>query len=248
MMDRQHVSVVSSPGSSLQVIAGIFWGILGAAVALAVMILFLPDQTYLALSNYLQIITAFSGAAVFLYFWHRSGRPEHLLYACGAFGLWGLSNIAWYVNVLLGGRNAVFPGPIDLGLIASIFLLAIAIRKGVAEKPVPAYLQPVIIVLSLIIPAVVIVTQGIGISPVVTMLYFLSCGLLVATVMVRPIRDRPVLSAGALLFALAFMIYPLREMFFVAYPVLNVIGTFVFGGLALMVIGLLPGDAEVKKQ
>jgi hypothetical protein len=248
MMERQRFSVVSFPGSSLQVIVGIFWGILGAAVALAVMILFLPDQTYLALSNYLQIITAFSGAAVFLYFWHRSGRPEHLLYACGAFGLWGLSNIAWYVNVLIGGRNAVFPSLIDLGLIASIFLLAVAIRKGFAEKPVSAYLRPVIIVLSLVIPAVVIVMQGIGISTVATLLYFLSCGLLVAAVMGRSIRDRLALPAGALLFALAFMIYPLREMFFVAYPVLNVIGTFVFGGLALMVIGLLPGDTGAKKQ
>jgi uncharacterized membrane protein YeaQ/YmgE (transglycosylase-associated protein family) len=248
MMERPCVSAGNPPGSSLPRIAGIFWGILGAAVALALMILFLPDQIYLALSNYLQIITAFLGAAVLLYSWHHYGRQEHLLYAGGALGLWGLSNIAWYGYVLLGRRTAAFPSLIDLGLIASIFILAIAIRKGFPEKPAPAWLFPAVIVLSLIIPAGVIVTQGVGIAAVVTLLYFLACGLLAATGISRSIEGFPVLLSGTLLFALAFMIYPLREMFFIQNPMLAVIGTFVFGGFALLVIGLLPGDRESKDQ
>ena len=93
---------------------------------LAYAIVFLSSRAFLAVSNYLQIITAIAGTLVFVYLYHRYGRQDYLLYAAGAFGLWGASNIAWYVNIILGRRNEVFPGLIDIGMIASIFLLTIA--------------------------------------------------------------------------------------------------------------------------
>ena len=37
------------------------------------------------------------------------------------------------------------------------------------------------------------------------------------------------------------MVYPLREMFFITNPVLNVIGVMVFAGFSLIVIGTLAG-------
>ena len=86
---------------ALNLITGFFWIIIGAAVLLALMILLLPDKIFLALSNYLQIIAALAGALVLLYVWHREGGPEYLLYAAGALGLWGVSNIVWYVNILI---------------------------------------------------------------------------------------------------------------------------------------------------
>ena len=75
-------------------ITGFFWVSLGASVVLALMLLLLPDKVFLAISNYLQILTAIGATLVFLYFWHREGRQEYLLYVAGAFGLWGISNIA----------------------------------------------------------------------------------------------------------------------------------------------------------
>ena len=55
-----------------------------------------------------------------------SNRPTcYLLYAAGALGIWAASNIAWYFNIVLGQRSDVYPGLIDMGIIASILILGV---------------------------------------------------------------------------------------------------------------------------
>ena len=220
-------------------IAGFFWAGLGAAVVLALMILLLPDMVFLAISNYLQIFVAIAAALVFLFFWHRDGRQEYLLYTAGAFGLWGISNIAWYVNILMGLRNEVFPSLIDMGMIASIFVMSLAIQKGFPRKQIAPLILLGILIISLVIPLGVLVTAGVSAPALVTLLYFFACGSLIITGLNHSLMNYPKVLAGILLFALTFMIYPLREMFFITNPVLPVIGTFVAAGFSLMVIGLL---------
>ena len=56
-----------NPDTSARLISGIFRTILGVAVVLAICILFLPSETFLAISNYLQIIAAIGGALVFIF-------------------------------------------------------------------------------------------------------------------------------------------------------------------------------------
>jgi hypothetical protein len=221
---------------------GFFYGVLGAAIVLALMILLLSGKDYLALSNYLQILAAIAASCVFLYVWHRFGRREIHLYAAGAFGLWGISNIAWYVNILIGQRNGVFPSLIDIGMIAAIFLLAIAFRQGLPPKPVATPVPVRIPVICLLIPVGVIAVTGISLSSLVTLLYFIACGTLIVTGLVHAPKDDRNVPVGAFLFAFAFMIYPLREMFFITNPALFVIGTFVSAGFALIAIGLLTRD------
>jgi len=225
---------------------GFFWAILGAAVVLALMILLLPDKVFLAISNYLQIITAIAAALVFLYFWYRNGRPEHLLYAAGAFGLWGISNIVWYVNILMGLRNEVFPSLIDMGMIASIFVLSIAFQKGFPRKQIAPHILLGILIITLVIPFGVLVTQGISAPGLVTLLYFFACGSIIITGLNHSLMEYPKILIGMLLFALTFMIYPLREMFFISNSILPVIGTFVSAGFSLIVIGLLSISPEAK--
>jgi hypothetical protein len=217
---------------------GFFYGALGAAVVLALMILLLSDKVFLALSNYLQILTAIAASCVFLYLWYRCGKKKFHLFAAGALGLWGIANIAWYVNILLGLRNAVFPSLIDAGMIASLLLLAVAFRDGLPEKPVGKTVSGAIFVGCLLIPAGVIALAGVSASSLVTLLYFIACGSLVVTSLDRALGFPEVL-AGSFLFAVTFMIYPLREMFLVTNPFLSVIGTFVSAGFALIVIGLM---------
>ena len=239
-----------SPGnwhdSYLNGITGFFSAILGVAVVLALTILFLPNQLYLAICNYLQILTAIAGAIVLLSFWFRYGRQEFLLWAAGAFMLWGISNIAWYMNVLMGLRNAVFPSQIDIGIIASIFVLAIALWKGVPARRIGLSAIPAVLVIVLIIPLGVIAVQGPGVPSLVTLLYFIACGCLLVAALNHSPRACPHLFAGSLLFALAFMVYPIREMFFIMNPVLNVIGVMVFAGFSLIVIGMLAGMEPVQ--
>lgn len=163
---------------ALKLITGFFWIVLGAAVLLALMILLLPDKVFLAISNYLQIIVAVAGALVLLYFWHRDSGQEYLLYAAGALGLWGISNIVWYVNILMGLRNEVFPSLIDMGMIASLFVLSMAFQKGFPRKQIAPHILLGILILSLVIPAGVLVTTGFSAAALVTLLYFFACGVL----------------------------------------------------------------------
>jgi hypothetical protein len=239
-----------SPGSRhdafLNGITGLFWAILGVAVVLALTILLLPNQLYLAISNYLQIITAIAGALIFLASWSRYGRKESLLWATGAFALWGISNIAWYVNVLTGQRNAVFPSLIDIGIIVSIFLLAVAFWKGDPRRQIGLPALSAVLVIVLILPVGVIATQGAGVPALVTLLYFFACGSLIIAALNHSPQLHPHIFTGTLLFVLAFMAYPLREMFFITNPVLNVIGVMVFAGFSLIVIGMLAGPAPGK--
>ncbi len=186
-----------------------------------------------------QILTAIGAALVFLYFWHREGRQEYLLYVAGAFGLWGISNIAWYVNILMGLRNEVFPSLIDMGMIASIFILFVAIQKGFPKKQVAPHILLGILIATLVIPVYVLATAGFSAAALVTFLYFFACGSLVITGLNHSLMSYQKILIGICLFALTFMIYPLREMFFATSPVLLVIGTFVSAGLSLMVIGWL---------
>ena len=145
-MTEPHQTSEIPVDTPIKVISWIFSAILGVAIALALGIILLPSGVFLAISNYLQVLTAFAGAVVFLFAYYRYGKPDCLLYAAGAFGLWGVSNIVWYVNTLLGRRNEVFPGLIDIGMIAAIFILTIAYqhafpRKQVAGKILLAILQ-----------------------------------------------------------------------------------------------------------
>ena len=72
--------------STISVISGLFGGFLGIAVALSLAPVIVPSGQFLSLSNYLQILAAFSGAVVFSYYSLRHGggpglpgRPGHLL-------------------------------------------------------------------------------------------------------------------------------------------------------------------------
>ena len=220
-------------------ITGFFWAVLAAAVILALMILLLPGTVFLALSNYLQIIAAITGSLVFLCIWYRGGKQEAFLYAALGLGIWGISNIAWYLNVLMGFRALIFPSTIDLGMIASFLLLAVAFKKGLPKTKVAPQIQSGILAVCLIIPAMVIVSAGLNASTVITLAYFLACGAFLMVGLQHSLASYRNLLIGSVLFAVTFMIYPLREMLFVQNPVLSIIGTFVSAGFSLMVIGWL---------
>jgi len=236
------------PTDSVRLISGIFWMILAAAVMLALLILLLPQQAFLAISNYLQILTACGGALVLYILYLRCGRHNILPYAAGGFALWGISNIAWYVNVAMGLRAEVFPSLIDMGIIASILALMAAYQNGLPKRPCAPHYLFGLLILSLVIPAGIILMKGFTVPTLVTFLYFFACGSLIITALCRGIYAQPCLFAGTVLFAVAFMIYPVREMFFPTNPLLSVIGTFVSAGLALIVLGLvqLVGQAAEK--
>jgi len=139
----------------------------------------------------------------------------------------------------MGQRALVFPSLIDLGMIASFLLLAAAFKRGLPETKVPQYLQSGLLLVCLLIPALVIVSAGLSASTVITLAYFLACGVFLLAGLQHSLAAYPKLLAGSVLFAVAFMIYPLREMLFVQNPALSIIGTFVSAGFSLMVIGWL---------
>jgi hypothetical protein len=236
----------SDPGRDipLTLVTGLFWAFLGIAVVLALSILILPGDTFLMISNYLQILAAIAGSLALLFLYNRSGKPAYLLYAAGALGLWGASNIAWYVNILLGRRSEVYPGLIDMGIIASILVLGIAYQHAFPRRQVKPHILLGILALILVTPIAVIATSGVTSQTLVTLLYFFGCASLIVTGLNHSLRSYPLILAGTLLFAIAFMIYPIRETFFLTSSFLNIIGTFVVIGFSLIVIGFIAANPK----
>lgn len=243
----EQASQSSAPADlASRIIFGIFGIVLGISAALAISMYLMPFAGLPAASNYLQIATAFAGAIVFVYAYFRYGRPDSLLYAAGAFGLWGIANSAWYVNILLGRRNDVFPGLIDIGIVASIFLLTVVYQHAFPRKQIGGKLLLGILLFTILVPGVIIITCGATSQTFMTFLYFFVCGSLILTGLIHSLGEYPLILAGTLLFCAAFMIYPIRETFFAANPYLNVIGPFVSAGLALIVMGLVPAVSRQK--
>ncbi len=234
--------MMDTPGMpAIKPVSGFFIAVIAAAIVLALLIVILPSDLFLALSNYLQIIVAFAGALVLLYFWQRAGRQKTLLWAGAGFGIWGLANIAWYVSTFLGFRNQVFPSAIDIGLILGLLLIACGLWTGLpGEKPARAIIAT-ILVLSLSVPALMLTTAGFSLpAGIVTYGYFAVSGLLIAGGLSIRSGERRLLAIGTTLLGFSFMIYPLREIYLVENPILSVIGPFVCVGFSLIVLGLLP--------
>jgi hypothetical protein len=220
------------PGNS------IFLAIIAASVVLAVTILVIPAPLFLAASNGLQIIAALAGAIVLFLFRRRSSQPRVYLLAGAGLAIWGIANIAWYADVLMGMRGQVFPSLIDAGMLCAFLVLSLALWTGLpGKKPVPV-ISLVIIVLCLLAPVGLILVTGFSIPTLVTFFYFAVCGLLIAGG-VAWYPERCLAGPGVVFVALAFMIYPLREMYIVTNPALPMIGTFVSTGFSILVICLL---------
>ena len=244
MTDDPHPPAGCPGDQALYRITLLFRAILAVSIAFALMILLIPGPAFLAISNYVQILAAIAGSLVFLYCWSRCGHRESFLWAACGLGLWGIANILWYVNVLSGLRALVFPSLIDLGMIASFFLLAVAFRKGFPGEDATPVLRKGVMAACIIMGFAVVLIPGTKFpleTPAMTaMLYFFACGIFLGECIHYPGIRNTALFAGSLLFALAFMIYPLREMLFVQSAFLNIIGTMVSAGFALIVLGWLP--------
>lgn len=223
-------------------ISGIFGGFLGIAAALAIALLLFPSTQYAALSNDLQIIVAFAGAAVLCYFSLRHAGGPGLLWAAGGFALWGLANIAWYAAVFFGAGSFSFPGLVDIGFVAAILVLSSAYKRIYPRKQANGALLLVLLVLVLVIPLAILATGGISDQALMILLYFFACGLLVITALNHSFTEHPAALIGTLLFALAFMAYPLRETYFASNAALAVLGPCVAAGFSLIVLGLIPGE------
>ena len=234
--------MMDTPGMpAIKPLLGFFIAIIAASIVLALLIVILPSDLFLALSNYLQIIVAFAGALVLLCAWHRAGRQKALLWAGAGFGIWGLANIAWYVNIFLGFRNQVFPSVIDLGLILGLLLVACGLWTGLPGGKPAIALIATILILSLSVPALMLTTAGFSLpAGIVTYGYFAVCGLLIAGGLTIKNGGSSLLAIGTILLGFSFMIYPLREIYLAANPVLSVIGLSVCAGFALIVLGFLP--------
>jgi len=240
--------MMDTPGMpAIKPLSGFFIAVIAASIVLALLIVILPSDLFLALSNYLQIIVAFAGALVLLCSWYRAGRQKALLWAGAGFGIWGLANIAWYVSTFLGYRNQVFPSAIDIGLILGLLLIACGLWTGLPGGKPARILIATILVLSLSVPALMLTTAGFSLpAGIVTYGYFAVCGLLIAGGLSIKNGGRSLLAIGTILLGFSFMIYPLREIYLAASPVLSVIGLSVCAGFALIVLGFLPVCGTAK--
>ena len=237
---------VTVPPSGIpeKIITGIFWIFLALAVCLVPALLILNQDVFLAASNYLQLAAAAIGAVAFCVAYFRSGRKKHFAWAAGAFGIWAAANAAWYVNVFLGLRAIVFPSLIDMGFLAFMFLLASAFQVALPRTRVNPKISLGILVLLLITPIAIFLAMGITASTLMTFLYFFFAAALIIIGLSHSLREHPFLFSGTLLYCIAFMVYPLREVLFPGIAWLNIIGPVVIASFSLTVIGFFREPAE----
>lgn len=104
-----------------------------------------------------------------------------------------------------------------------------------------------ILVMALLVPLALLATRGINDQVLGILLFFFACGSLIITAVNHSVPDHLMDFTGMVLFALAFLLYPIRESFFANNPYFFVIGTFVSAGFALIVLGALksvPGSSQ----
>lgn len=227
-------------GAVKSLVEGIFGGFLGIAAALIIALLFFPSPQYTAISNYLQIIVAFSGAIVFGWYYLRHLGGPGLLWLAGAFLLWGITNAAWYATAFLGTGTFTFPSLLDIGFIAVLLLLSSAYSRLYPRNQVRGPVLLAVLVLMLVIPVALLVTGGVNDSSLMVLLYFFASGSLVITALNHAFAKHPAALAGTLVLVLAYVAYPLRETFFSANAAFSVVGPLAAAGFALVVLGISP--------
>lgn len=234
MTDTAH-----SPGPISKVLRVLAILMLAVSICLAIAIPALNGEIFLAISNYFQLIAAVLGTVTCLVLWYQEGKAKHFLYAAGAFGIWAISNAAWYVGVYFGMRSLVFPSLIDMGFLAFMFLLASAFQMEFPRSRISPKISLGLLILILITPIVILLMKGITAATMMIFLYFFFAAALLVIGLAHSLRERPALLAGALLYCIAFTLYPLRESLIVSSPYLSVIGTFVTASFSLIILGFL---------
>jgi hypothetical protein len=234
--------------SQISLLSGLFGCFLGVAAALALAIFIVPTVRYLSLSNYLQIITAFAGAAALFSLYFRCGHITGLLYTAGAFAVLGVAAVAGAATILVRAGTFSFPSIIDMGFIAAILLLSSAYNRIYPRKQVRGLVLLAVLLLMLVVPLAILSMEGITRQGLIILLYFFACGSLIITGLNHGLTDHPMTLTGTLLFALAFMAYPIRETFFTGNPYLSIIGAFVAAGLSLIVLGFLSSAPCLLQQ
>ena len=226
------------------ILSGIFGGFCGIAVALVLALLLFPSTQYLAISNYLQILTAFSGAAVFCWYYLRHEAGTGFLWAAAGFALWGTVNTAWYVAAMFGIGSSPFPSPVDLGFVVVLLILASAYKRIYPRKRANGMALLGILVLVLITPLAILVTSGVTDQSLMILLYFFASGLLLITALNYSFTEHPAALAGTIILVLAYLAYPIREVFFASNAAFAVVGPLAAVGFSLIVIGLLPDGSK----
>jgi len=223
------------------ILSGIFGGFCGIAVALVLALLLFPSTQYLAISNYLQILTAFSGAAVFCWYYLRHEAGAGFLWAAAGFALWGIVNTAWYVAAMFGIGSSPVPGPCRPRVCQSCSLFfASAYKRIYPRKRANGMALLGILVLVLITPLAILVTSGVTDQSLMILLCFFASGLLLITALNYSFTEHPAALAGTIILVLAYLAYPIREVFFTSNAAFAVVGPLAAVGFSLIVIGLLP--------
>jgi hypothetical protein len=227
--------------------SGLFGGFCGIAAALALALLFFPSQQYHTMSNYLQILVAFAGAAVFCWYYLRHEAGAGFLWAAAGFALWGIANVAWYATVFFKTWSFSFPGPLDLAFVIALLILASAYKRIYPRKRANGMVLLGLLVLVLIFPLAILATQGVTDQSLMILLYFFAGGLLLITALNYSFTEHPAALAGTIVLVLAYLAYPIREAFFATSAAFVVVGPLAAAGFSLIVIGLIPdGDGTQK--
>ena len=245
----------------------LLWGIFIFSVIFAALIVIIDLSQYRLIGNSFEAATAFVCMCICLYayrFW--SGRVI-LLLAAFAFGEYGLATIFWYLYTLLPltdslGRPFVFTTVAELSFLGFMLFFIAGFQIEGKKEPVPAVYTWLLRALFLIIPLLMIDSNGFTPRTVMLLIQFIVAGQFIIVTIRYGFFRYPLLWAGICAQCMFSMLYGLRETLFLeykyvtitlplagktigVYDLLSIVGPIVIASMALLTLGLL--DYLVKQ-
>lgn len=224
-----------------------FEALLALSVGLVAVVLFLPEHSFPGfsdISNYTQLITSGSMAAVCLYAYFRWSPDALLIHGAFAAASWTLANMFWYAYTLIIGTSLMYPTVAEAGFIGVFLFLIAGYEEVFARNRLPAWTAAAIMLPLLAVPLWLIITMGLTLATALTLLFFVLTTGLVAVAVLYSVSLYRVLFLGTLAVALTHMLYAVRSTLLEPHWILGIVGPLAAVSFALLALGMLGRSKE----
>lgn len=245
--------LVEAPGTPLARLAALsstFYLLLAVSIGLFGVVLFAPDHSFPGfydLSNYTQLLTssAVTIACACAYFrWSRDVLLIHVAFAAGG---WTLANAFWYAYTLIIGTSLPYPTVADAGFVGVFPFLIAGYQEVFVRNRLPSYIG--LVVTGPLVAVALWLMMDIGVTPatLLTLLFFVLCGSLVAVSLLYSVYLYRVLFLGTLAIAVTHILNAYRSTVLEPHWLFGIVGPLAAISFALLGIGLLGRTKEAME-
>jgi hypothetical protein len=237
----------SSPLARHGLLVGFNYVLLAISVGLILVVLFHPDHAvpgFLDISNYVQLIASGSMAATCLYAYVRWSPDALLIHGAFAGVSWTLANTFWYAYALIIGMDLMYPTVSEAGFIGVYLFLIAGYQEVFPRNQISFWIAPAIVLPFVAPPLWLFSLLGITPATVLTLVFFLLSGGLIAVAVLYSVHLYRVLFLGTIAVALAHMLYSFRSTVPDPHWAFGIAGSLAAVSFTLLALGMLGRSKE----